>query len=398
METVVTGSRLGVLLVEDDDDDALIVEDLLEDEGAAVDLVRGRTLAEGLALLPGEVGCVLLDLHLPDSTGLDSVQRLREAAPWIAVIVLTGLDDEAAGERAVQAGAQDYLVKGKVSGPLLARAIRYAVGRRHAEDVLAQLRVAEVRANENARLERGLVPHPIVSSRDVWVASRYLPGRRRALIGGDFFDLVEISTEQDSVHAGPLHVVMGDVSGRGPDEAALGAGLRIAWRALTLSGAADGGVLPTLQQMIEAERQDVGTFATLCTLEIDSAARTLCQRRAGHPAPLLVADGAVKSLPLDHGGPPIGMFRAAEWPANRFPLPEDWAVLLYTDGLIEGRDGEGGLLGEEGLRTLIADLIASTPGWRDDPSRLLRSIVDEAQRRHGEPFSDDVALLALGTR
>ncbi len=398
METVTTGSRLGVLLVEDDDDDALIVEDLLQDEGAAVDLVRGRTLAEGLALLPGEVGCVLLDLHLPDSSGLESVQRLRDAAPWIAVIVLTGLDDEAAGERAVQAGAQDYLVKGKVSGPLLARAIRYAVGRRHAEDVLAQLRVAEVRANENARLERALVPHPILSSPYVWVASRYLPGRRRALIGGDFFDLVEIPADGDRAHTGPLHVVMGDVSGRGPDEAALGAGLRIAWRALTLSGAAADGVLHTLQQMIEAERQEIGTFATLCTLEVDPVTRTLCQRRAGHPAPLLVADGEVRSLPLDDGGPPIGMFRAAEWPANRFRLPEDWAVLLYTDGLIEGRDGADGLLGEEGLRLLIADLITSTPGWRADPSGLLRAIVEEAQRRHGEPFSDDVALLALGTR
>ncbi len=396
METAGPGSRLGVLLVEDDDDDALIVEDLLADEGAAVDLVRGRTLAEGLALLPGDVGCVLLDLHLPDSSGLESVQRIRDAAPWIAVIVLTGLDDEAAGERAVQSGAQDYLVKGKVSGPLLARAIRYAVGRRHAEDVLAQLRVAEVRANETARLERGLVPHPIVSSPAVWVASRYLPGRRRALIGGDFFDLVEIAAEPD--HTGPLHMVMGDVSGRGPDEAALGAGLRIAWRALTLSRAAPDGVLPTLQQMIEAERQDVGTFATLCALEIDPAAQTLCQRRAGHLAPLLVSNGTVSSLPLGHGGPPIGMFRAAEWPANRLPLPDDWAVLLYTDGLIEGRDGGDGLLGEEGLRTLIAELVASTPGWRADPNGLLRSIVDQAQRRHGEPFSDDVALLALGTR
>jgi serine phosphatase RsbU (regulator of sigma subunit) len=398
MEMLGSDSRLGVLLVEDDDDDALIVQDLLEDEGAAVDLVRGRTLAEGVALLRGKVGCVLLDLHLPDSSGLESVQRIRDAAPWIAVIVLTGLDDEAAGERAVQAGAQDYLVKGKVSGPLLARAIRYAVGRRHAEDVLAQLRIAEVRANETARLERGLVPHPIVSSPDVWVASRYLPGRRRALIGGDFFDLVEIPSGNGPGGTGSLHVVMGDVSGRGPDEAALGAGLRIAWRALTLSGAAPDGVLHTLQQMIEAERQDVGTFATLCTLEVDPAARTLCQRRAGHPAPLLVAEGTVRSLPLDHGGPPIGMFSGSDWPSNRFPLPEDWAVLLYTDGLIESRNGEGGLLGEEGLRALIVERIAATPGWRADPTGLLRTIVDEAQRRHGEPFSDDVALLALGTR
>jgi serine phosphatase RsbU (regulator of sigma subunit) len=397
METVRTGSRLGVLLVEDDDDDALIVEDLLADEGAPVDLVRGRTLAEGLALLlPGAVGCVLLDLHLPDSSGLESVRRILEAAPWIAVIVLTGLDDEAAGESAVQAGAQDYLVKGNVSGALLARAIRYAVGRRHAEDVLAQLRVAEVRANETARLERGLVPRPIFSRPDVWVASCYLPGRRRALIGGDFFDLVEIASEPG--RAGTLHVVMGDVSGRGPDEAALGAGLRIAWRALTLSGTAPDGVLPTLQQMIEAERQDAGTFATLCTLEVDPTTQTLCQRRAGHLAPLLISGGTVQSLPLGHGGPPIGMFGDARWPADRLGLPGDWALLLYTDGLIEGRDGGGGLLGEEGLRVLIAGLIAATPGWRTDPGALLRSVVDEAQRRNGEPFSDDVALLVLGTR
>jgi serine phosphatase RsbU (regulator of sigma subunit) len=388
--------RLDVLLIEDDDEDALIVKDLLDDEHADIELRRGRTLSEGLAQLPGEVACVLLDLRLPDATGLDAVRRVRAAAPGIAVIVLTGFDDEAAGEAAVKTGAQDYLVKGQVSGALLARSIRYAVSRRHAEDVLAQLRVAEVRADETARLERGLVPHPIVSSPGVWVASRYLPGRRRALIGGDFYDLVEVTSDRGP--SGRLHVVMGDVSGRGPDEAALGAALRIAWRALTLMGAPVDRVPHTLQRMIEAERQDPGTFATLCTLEIDAAARTLCQRRAGHPAPMLLTDDAVDSLPLEHGGPPIGMFTGADWPASVFSLPPRWAVLLYTDGLIEGRDGADGLLGEQGLRTIIAERIAGRPQWREHPSALLGEIVDEVQRRHGEPFSDDVALLALGTR
>ncbi|MEA2146486.1 MAG: hypothetical protein QOG59_2073, partial [Solirubrobacteraceae bacterium] len=135
--------RLGVLLIEDDDDDALIVEDLLAESSLAVRLGRGRTLEEGLAQLPDAVDCVLLDLRLPDVVGMDAVTRLRAEAPWIAVVVLTGFDDEAAGEAAVEAGAQDYLVKGKVDSGLLARAIRYAVSRRHAEDVQQQLRVAE---------------------------------------------------------------------------------------------------------------------------------------------------------------------------------------------------------------------------------------------------------------
>jgi serine phosphatase RsbU (regulator of sigma subunit) len=78
-------------------------------------------------------------------------------------------------------------------------------------------------------LERGLVPHPIVEDPSILIASSYLPGRRRSLLGGDFYDAVETPD-------GSLHLLVGDVAGHGPDEAALGAGLRIAWRALTLSG------------------------------------------------------------------------------------------------------------------------------------------------------------------
>ncbi len=126
-------------------------------------------------MLGGGVDCVLLDLRLPDAVGMEAVHSLRQAAPWIAVIVLTGLDDERAGQTAVDVGAQDYLVKGNVDGGLLARASHYAVSRRHAEDVQQRLRVAEIRADEIARLERGLVPRPIIDDPSLWIASSYLP-------------------------------------------------------------------------------------------------------------------------------------------------------------------------------------------------------------------------------
>jgi DNA-binding NarL/FixJ family response regulator len=242
--------QMGVLLIEDDDGDALLVEHLLAESSLDVRVVRGRTLGEALGRLPGDIDCVLLDLGLPDVVGLDTVTRVCSAAPGIAVIVLTGLDDQAAGEAAVDAGAHDYLVKGKVDGDLLTRAIRYAIGRRHAQEVGQPLRVAELQAAENARLERGLVPHPIVRDPSIWIASSYLPGRRRALLGGDFHDAVETPD-------GCLHLLVGDVSGHGPDEAALGAGLRIAWRALTLSGASG-------DLRIEAHRDD-GHWELSCT-------------------------------------------------------------------------------------------------------------------------------------
>jgi serine phosphatase RsbU (regulator of sigma subunit) len=384
-------SSLGILLIEDDDDDALIVEDLLADSAADVRLCRGRTLSEGLALVLGDVDCVLLDLRLPDVVGMEAVLRLREAAPWIAVIVLTGLDDERAGQAAVDIGAQDYLVKGKVDGGLLARAIHYAVGRRHAEDVQQQLRVAEIRADENARLERGLVPRPIIDDPSLWIASSYLPGRQRALLGGDFYDAVQTDD-------GHLRVIVGDVSGRGPDEAALGAGLRIAWRALTLSGAPAERVVETLQLMIENERRDAGAFATLCTLEIDPRRHVLNLRRAGHLAPMLIDGTSVVSLPLDRGGPPIGMFTGSEWPESRFELPPQWTILLYTDGLIEGHDGGAGHLGEERLRELLVAQIARRPNWRADPRHLLDSLISHVEELNGQEFDDDVAVLLLGAR
>jgi serine phosphatase RsbU (regulator of sigma subunit) len=389
---VAPAGSLGILLIEDDDDDALIVEDLLEDGPLRVDLVRAQTLEEGLTRLPGSVDCVLLDLRLPDSRlGVESVSQIRAAAPWMAVVVLTGLDEAAVGEAAVQAGAQDYLVKGKVDSGLLARAIRYAVGRRHAEDVYQQLRVAEIRADENARLERGLVPHPIVTDPSLWIASTYLPGRRRALLGGDFYDAVQSGD-------GCLHVVVGDVAGRGPDEAALGAALRIAWRALILSRVPEEQILPTLQRMIEHERRDLGTFATLCTLEIAPDRRTLSMRRAGHPAPVLINGGSIAGLPLERGGPPIGMFDEVHWPQSRFQLPEQWALLLYTDGIIEGGDGGAGRLGETGLGSLIADFVRGDPGWRRRPHALLAHLIARTTELNGEELSDDVATILVGAR
>src|SRR5690349_20395389 len=111
---VASNDRMRVLLIEDDEDDALIVEDLLAASSLDVHLLHGFTLHKGLEHLAGHrIDCVLLDLRLPDVDGIEAVTRVREADPAIAVVVLTGLDEETAGEAAVEAGAQDYLVKGK---------------------------------------------------------------------------------------------------------------------------------------------------------------------------------------------------------------------------------------------------------------------------------------------
>src|SRR6201995_999069 len=144
-----------VLLVEDDDGDALLGEGLLRDVDAPVVSRRAHSLSQARAMV-AEAACVLLDLGLPDSRGLQGLRQLLEVDPQAAVVVLTGEANEYLGEQAVRAGAQDYLVKGEVAGPVLHRVIRYAVERRRAADAQRELQVARIRAQENARLERGL--------------------------------------------------------------------------------------------------------------------------------------------------------------------------------------------------------------------------------------------------
>jgi serine phosphatase RsbU (regulator of sigma subunit) len=387
-----TEESIGVLLVEDDDGDARLVEDDLTERLPRARIARSRTLRDALATLEQGIDCVLLDLGLPDATGLDAVARLRAQAPGIPLIVLTGLADEAAGVAAVAAGAQDYLVKGHVGGDQLARSIRYAIGRRQAEEAERDLLLAEAQAHEMTRLEKGLAPKPLIDSASVWVASRYRAGRSRALLGGDFFDLVQSADDG-------LHVLVGDVCGHGPDEAAIGVSLRAAWRALALAGNRSEVVLQILQEVLEHERHLPGLFATLCTLEIDPSRTAVSVIRAGHPWPVLIGGAAISGLTAGRGaGAGIGI-GDGPWQAERAPLPPGWTILLYTDGIIEGRVGSGSeRLGEAGLYRLIGEEIARDPAWRDRPEELLERLIAAAERLNGGALSDDVAMLLVGER
>ncbi|MCA1975150.1 MAG: response regulator [Caenispirillum sp.] len=129
-----------VLVIDDNPADAALVQFELEDAAPGVYEVSGaETLAEGLALVaerPFDVA--LLDMGLPDSRGMETVRRFMEAASDLPVVVLTGLDDPHIGLQAVQAGAQDYLIKGQVRGELLERAIAYARERKRVEGELRE--------------------------------------------------------------------------------------------------------------------------------------------------------------------------------------------------------------------------------------------------------------------
>jgi phosphoserine phosphatase RsbU/P len=139
-----------ILLVEDSRSDARLLGATLQGAGVhRFRLTHVERLDEALAALAdGGVDLVLLDLHLPDSQGLDTLAELKREQPGVPVMVLTGLDDEELAVRAVQAGAQDYLPKGVVDGALLARLIRHAVERHQIGVELDRARAEQIRLRD----------------------------------------------------------------------------------------------------------------------------------------------------------------------------------------------------------------------------------------------------------
>jgi diguanylate cyclase (GGDEF)-like protein len=116
-----------ILLVEDNPGDAVIVRELLGESDHAFDLTTVTRIRDCMRLIDDKlVDMILLDLTLPDSEGLQGLNRLRAQAPEIPIIILTGLSDIDTAERAVRSGAQDYLIKGHLEGNLLNHAVRFA--------------------------------------------------------------------------------------------------------------------------------------------------------------------------------------------------------------------------------------------------------------------------------
>jgi serine phosphatase RsbU (regulator of sigma subunit) len=385
---------IGLLVVEDNAGDARLIEQLLSAIGLPFRLRWARGLEQAgwhLAEHGAGIACVLLDLAVPDARGLAGLRTLLRRAPHIAVLVLTGAADAHLGAAAVAAGAQDFLVKHETDGPLLARAIRYAVERKRADESQRRLVEAELRGQENARLQRHLLPTPLLEGSGLALHRRYQPGRRRALLGGDFYDAVRTDY-------GTVHVVIGDVCGHGPDEAALGVALRIAWRSLVFAGLTGEALLSTLQRVLEHERRSDEIFATLCMLAIAPKGTQAELYLAGHPAPLLLRPGAEPELlPGDDPGPALGLLPAdstgsASWPARKVRLGKEWGLLLYTDGLIEGRVGLGSQrLGQDGL----LDLIGEQQLLGGAHERLLDTAIAAAEELNGGALADDVAVLLL---
>jgi serine phosphatase RsbU (regulator of sigma subunit) len=180
----------------------------------------------------------------------------------------------------------------------------------------------------------------------------------------------------------------------------------VAWRTLVLAGRPADEILATLNQLLEHERQDDTMFATMCMMSVTPDRGAGWVRMAGHLPPLLVTRGGVLELQTPTS-PPLGLGRVQHWPGTQVGLDGSWSVLLYTDGLIEGRIGKGSeRLGSEGLMDLIrAALRTASPAEGNGETGaagmsaddvLLDRVIEHVRELNGGDLDDDLAILALG--
>ncbi len=172
----------------------------------------------------------------------------------------------------------------------------------------------------------------------------------------------------------------------------MGVQLRIAWRTLILAGVEQQPLLETLDRLANQERHADHVYATVASIEIDLDTGKACVGIAGHPPPLLsTPDGGLRLITEHSGGPPLGIGLPPRWEMHEVDLGERWSLLLYSDGIYEGKVvSRGNRLGIDGLLDLLA-AESPTAIWDSVPNRLL----DQVEALNDGPLEDDVALLAV---
>jgi diguanylate cyclase (GGDEF)-like protein/PAS domain S-box-containing protein len=141
----VQGKEINILLIEDNQDEVELILGFLNSvQLFSYNLLHRDSLADGIQALNedcqngSDIDVVLLDLHLPDSRGMETFIRVNKTVPHIPIVLMTNLEDETIAHKTVRDGAQDYLLKSKLDGNMLCRSIRYAIERKHSEEALRE--------------------------------------------------------------------------------------------------------------------------------------------------------------------------------------------------------------------------------------------------------------------
>ena len=365
--------HVNALLVEGNTSDAVLVSEQITQSHFAIDLKLAESLGQAIEQVRHDrYDVVLIDLTLPDSQGLATFKELNAVAGDTPIIVLTVQDDTELGVQAVREGAQDYLLKSKISADSLVRSIRYAVER-------ARRRRAESELTAAGTIQRGLFPKAAPRIKGFDVGGRCSPAN---FAGGDFFDFFSMGKNQ-------LGVVIADVAGHGIGPAITMSETRAVIRAFA-SMTSDVGEILTRASAILAKDLTKETFVALFLARIDVADRSLQFATAGHPGFVLTSRGRTKQL-LKSEAPPLGLDPQAQFSASPdIQLDAGDSLFLFTDGFAEAVNSAGEQFGRQRVFQAVRER------FNDGAERMLDHLFEQLKKfRHDTRADDDITAVIV---
>lgn len=317
--------RVRILLVEDDPDDVYVMRNLLGDRWhGPFDLVHVELLSAAIERCHEEYfDVVLLDLGLPDSTGLETFFSIYAHAIDTPIVVLSGYNDERAAIKAVQSGAQDYLVKGQLTDRLLIRSLRYAIERNRRHQVEEALRDNTEEFRVAGEIQQRLYPSREPTLEGFEIAGALYPAKATA---GDYFDFIPMLENC-------MGIVLGDVSSHGMGPALVMSETRACLRTLAQGHSDVGEILTRANKVLAADSSELH-FVTLAMARIDPSNRTMSYASAGQRGYLLHPGCDVTIL--DSTGLPLGIREDTVLPCSKsYQLQSGDLITFFTDGVVE---------------------------------------------------------------
>ena len=330
-----------VLLLEDSRTDALLIKSCLKSSQLQCSIVVAETVGEAEICLKRHLDVALIDLNLPDSSGIETVRRIRALKPNLPIVVLSGDAGEETGVEALRKGAQDFISKGDFSSSTLERSIRFAIERQEHQMLRQKLQQHSEEAAAARNVQQRLMTGDYPETPGFEIAGRC---RSADAVGGDFFDFVPWPGNR-------LGVVIGDVSGHGFPAALLMASTRRVIRTLK-------DFVPEPHDLIAAANEQIcedtrcEQFVEIFLAVLDLESRRATYIGAGHGGVLLKKDGDV--LTLGGTGLPAGMTADLMMDGpGRFQMEPGDLLAIYTDGLYECRSQDNVMMGQNVVITLL---------------------------------------------
>jgi sigma-B regulation protein RsbU (phosphoserine phosphatase) len=365
------------VLVADDQADVLeALRWLLTGEGYEPEFVSS-TEAVMERLRERAFDLLLMDLNYSRDTtsgreGLELIPQVRAHDPSMPIVVMTGWGSVDTAVEAMRRGAKSFVQKPWEDVTLL------EILQREIEDARAMRRrdARQQKEFEDARLiQRGLLPTAMPQTSAVQLASSWQPANG---VGGDCFDALTFP-------GGGVGITIADVAGKGVPAALLMSNLQAAVRAFAQEEAAPSAVATSVNRLL-CRNMASGRFVTFCYARVDMAAGRLTFANAGHNPPLLVhADGRIDKLMP--GGTVLGVFAESTYEQGEFRIARGDRLVLYTDGITEGRNGAGDELGEDRL----ADSAIAHRALAADA--MLAAMLADVEAFNSGVYEDDATLI-----